>query len=144
MCSDEFGLAREIVRLVQVIGALQSRDGNGADVADVEIGVKTILEREILVVRLVGDGQFCGQSLADRDPVIGREFREKRRRRRSRQREADRDFARGKLGDFAQFPGLNAGKAVRRFPFARAEPRENDRDAAADGRAVRRNNSTGS
>jgi hypothetical protein len=127
------GFAGEVLRLVQVIDALQTGDGNRGDVADVEISMQTILEGKILAGGNVGDDQLRRQRLAHRDPVIGRELGKERRRRGIGQAEPQNDFARGRLRNLAQVPRLDAGEPVGGFPFARSEPRKNDRDAAANG-----------
>ena len=130
-----FRFAGEVFRLVQVIHPFQSTDRNGVDIADGEIRVQAVFEREVLLRREVGHGQFRREGLADGDGIGGGKFLKEGGGGRIRQGKAQVDFAGGRLGHFAQFPSLGSGKAMGRFAFARAEPRKDDGDAAANRRA---------
>ena len=74
MPSPLFLQLREIRNRIHVVNALQSRNADGGDVADFEIGVETIFKSETVLARVVGDNQFARESPSPTvDNIIRRE-----------------------------------------------------------------------
>ena len=97
--------------------------------------MQAIFKSKILVLRVIGDDEFGREGPAERQAVFGGEFREQGGGGGIGQAQAQNQAAIAQLGNLAQVPDLDAGKAVGRLAFARSEPGKNHGDAAADGRA---------
>src|ERR1044071_304135 len=127
-----FNLLRKICDLVQIGHALQSGNGNGADIANCEVSVQTIFENKFFRRGIVGHHKLECQRLTHRHDVIHIERLKSRCFGAIRQTKTQTDAAIGGWCKLLQLPGLSARKAVLPHAFTWTKPREHNRDAAAD------------